>query len=142
MNEILEDKPCSYKQLSIGDYDDIRSYNEDEDLCYDVKYNEINGNFEYVGFKNSTIYTKDGQEVLLEDFCKNIINRYRKGELFSYFPGDQFYYCLMNRWIPSSGKDEDNVLPVFFCQAGKSFEEDPIIAPFYRIICIPKEEEM
>jgi len=142
MYEILEDRPCSYRQLSIGDYDDIRAYSEDEDLCYDVKYNEINGNFEYVGFKNSIIYTKDDQEISLEDFCKDIIDRYRKGKLFSCFPGDQFYYCLMNRWIPSSGKDEDNVLPVFFCQGGTSFDEDPIIAPFYRIICIPREEEM
>jgi len=29
MYEILEDRPCSYKQLSIGDYDDIRSISYD-----------------------------------------------------------------------------------------------------------------
>lgn len=127
-----------YKQFDFDTYNWIMENSGDSDLCYDVKYTDKNGEFEFVGFDDEMIYTKDNEIKPLKQFCKEIIEKHRNGMLFDFDNMLHEYYRLMNKFIPASKNPDDFVYPVFLCQSVSSPENPIINAPFYRIICIPR----
>lgn len=131
-----------YKQFDFDTYEWIKQNSGDVDLEYDVKYTDSDEKFEYVGFVDEMIYTKDGEIKPLKQFCKEVIQKSKNGTLFDYYNMNHEYYRLMNRYIPPTDNPDDFAYPVFLCQSCTSPENPIVVGPFYRIICIPREEEM
>lgn len=129
-----------YKQFDFDTYDWINQNSGDVNLEYDVKYKDSTGEFEYIGFVDEMIYTKDGEIKPLKQFCKEVIKRNKNGTLFDYDNMFHEYYKVMNKFVPSTDNPDDFILPVFLCQSCNSPEDPIIVAPFYRIICIPRGE--
>lgn len=129
-----------YKQFDFDTYNWIKQNSGQVDLEYEVKYTDGNGKFEYVGFIDEMIYTKDGEIKPLKQFCKEIIQQNKNGTLFNYDNMIHEYYKLMNRYIPPTDNPDDFVYPVFLCQSCNSPEDPIVVAPFYTIICIPRGE--
>ena len=119
-----------YKQIDIETGNMIIQNSLDTNLEYDVMYNDNTEEFEYVGFDGEVIFTKDKEIKSLKEFCKDVIKKFKDNTLCPYFG-------YVNQFIPSS-KNPDDDLPAFLCQSCESPENPTIIAPFYRIICVPK----